>query len=137
MMPVEVSATDRAASFTETLPVRRPVDESISNSPMLDFPASIHITPFACGGVTDTRLPGALRMRCGTMDTAAAPFAFAEGLFPEQAARASAAAVSPMTAVVRRAALAISGFPSNSRDMGNRDEGYRGVQAGADMSRGR
>ena len=58
MMPVDVSATERAAPLTETLPVRRPVDESISNSPMLDLPASIHIEPFGCGCVADDEAPG-------------------------------------------------------------------------------
>ncbi len=123
MTPVDVSATERAAPLTDTLPVRRPVEESISNRPRLDLPASIHMEPFACGCVAEMRLPGARRMRCGTMLTAVAPFVFG-WLLPEQAARASAAAVSPMSAVVRRAALAISGFPSNSRDTGSRGRGF-------------
>jgi hypothetical protein len=45
------------------------------------------------------------------MLTDAAPFVFG-WLFPEQAARASAAAVSPMSAVVRRAAHAQNRFQS-------------------------
>src|ERR1700722_12280193 len=112
MTPVDVSATERAAPLTDTLPVRRPVEVSISNRPRLDWPARIHMAPFSCGCVAEMRLPGARRMRCGTMLTAAAPFVFAGWLLPEQAARrASAAAVSPMSAVVRRAALATYAFP--------------------------
>ena len=76
MTPVDVSATERAAPLTDTLPVRRPVEESISNRPRLDWPASIHMEPFACGCVAEMRLPGARRMRCGTMLTDAAPFVF-------------------------------------------------------------
>ena len=77
MTPVDVSATERAAPLTDTLPVRWPVEESIWNRPMLDRPASIQMEPFACGCVADTRLPGARRMRWGTTLTAAAPFALA------------------------------------------------------------
>src|ERR1700733_123866 len=76
MTPVDVSATERAARLTDTLPVRRPVEESISNRPRLDLPASIHMEPFACGCVAAMRLPGARRIRCGTTLTDAAPFVF-------------------------------------------------------------
>src|ERR1035438_4000748 len=96
MTPVEDSATPRAEPLTEKLPFIWPVDEFISNKPVLADPASIHIRPSGCGSAAAIRLLGARRMRCGSILTAAAPFACGETL-AEQAAMASTAAVSPIT----------------------------------------
>ena len=107
MTPEAVSATERASPLTETLPFIPPLDESISNRPILDFPASIHMVPFAWGSATDTRFPGALKIRWGSLLTEAFSFA---GELAEHALSASAAAANPMSTVVRRVTPAIAGF---------------------------
>src|ERR1039458_5245451 len=107
MTPEGVSATERASPLTETLPFMPPLEESISNRPILDFPASIHMVPFAWGPATDSRLPGARRIRWGSLLTEAFSFA---GEVAEHPVSASAAAESPMSTVVRRVKPAIAGF---------------------------
>jgi hypothetical protein len=63
----EVSATERAASLTGTLPVARPLDESILNRPVLDVPARAHMVPLGCGCATAMSLLGAATICSGTI----------------------------------------------------------------------
>ena len=63
--PVGVSATDRAAWLTETLPVSLPLAESNLNRPMLEFPATAHMVPSASGPVADSSERGAAMIRSG------------------------------------------------------------------------